>query len=749
MIRYIISTVLFILILSQINAQPIFPEKGPLYDDSTVPRIDISIDPETLDWLYEHENLENDIEFSSRFIFSSGDIVDTIEPVGFRLRGNTSRYSDKKSFKVSFNTFTSGAKYFGVEKLNLNGEHNDPSVMRAKIGWDILRKWKIAAPRANHVEVYINGDYYGLYLNTEHIDEEFIKSRFEKNDGNLYKCLYPADLDYLGSDPDAYKLMAGDRRVYELKINEEADDYSDLANFIHILNNTPNDELVCELDEVFNIYDYLKVIAFDVLTGNWDGPIYNKNNFYLYHNTTTNKFEYIPYDLDNSLGIDWFGIDWTSRNIYNWSQSGQPRPIYTSPIDNQELRNQYSEYIRTLVTTTIDFDSLNEAMVAYRNKLLPYIANDTYYNMDYGFTTADFLNSIATAYGSHVKYGLDPYFRARSASILTQVENEDMKPVIKYIKDHKASSSEIQLSAYVYAKNNPVSVSLEYSQDESNWNSILMYDDGNHNDGLANDNIYGASIIDFSPDDQLIYQILAEDANQNSNLMPCEPNIIPSEGDKPLLYINEFMASNDNTIADENGNYGDWIEVYNGSGDNIYLGDKYLSDNLGSPTKWQMPDFMLNSGGFVLFWADGKPEDGDFHTSFKLSKDGEEIGIFSENSSPIDEIVFGAQATDISYGRESDGNANWIFFEQATPGSSNSPDAINDTEDLPNFKVYPNPANGEIVSLNKKLNFSVFNCYGQLVEKQYNYDFINISKYNKGLYIIVSDEGWQQKLIVN
>ncbi len=98
-------TILFLLLIGikTILGQPVFPEDGPLYEDIVVPRIDITINPDTLNWLYQHENLESDIEFTARFIFDNGVIRDTIDPVGFRLRGNTSRYSQNKSFKVSFN----------------------------------------------------------------------------------------------------------------------------------------------------------------------------------------------------------------------------------------------------------------------------------------------------------------------------------------------------------------------------------------------------------------------------------------------------------------------------------------------------------------------------------------------------------------------------------------------------------------------------------------------------------------------
>jgi len=746
--KYFVVIILFIS-LGSLKSQPNFPENGPLYDDSSVPRIDISIDPEILEWLYQEENLENDTEFSANFVFNNGEIVDTIENIGFRLRGNTSRYSKKKSFKVSFNSFTSGGKYYGVEKLNLNGEHNDPSVMRAKIGWDILRKWGIAAPRSNHVEVYINGDYYGLYVNVEHIDEEFVKSRFEKNDGNLFKCLYPADLDYLGQNPDAYKIMQGDRRVYQLKTNKEADDYSDLAHFIDILNNTSNDELVCKLDEVFNVYDYLKVIAADILTGNWDGPIYNKNNFYLYHNTTSDKFEYIPYDLDNTYGIDWFGIDWAKRNIYNWSNNSEPRPIYTRIMENEKLRNQYSYYIKKLITSTINLDSLNDALIDRRGMLFPYITKDSYYPLDYGFTPADFMNSIWIPFGKHVKYGISEYLTERISTISTQVENEQMEPVIKYIKHHKTSTNEAQILAFVEVKNNLASVKIEYSTDGSIWKTATMHDDGNHNDGEAGDLFYGALITGLDSETETIYQIFAEDASGNNSLMPCEPIVIPANADTPLLFINEFMASNNTTIADEHGNYGDWIEIYNESEEGIWLGDKYLSDNLASPSKWQMPDFTLDSKGFVLFWADGNPANGEFHTNFKLSKDGEEIGIFTENQTIIDEITFGPQTTDISYGRQQDGNIPWVYFDIPSPGASNSPDAINEELADNEFRLYPNPTNGGVVKLSKTISYKVFNIYGQLMDQADNYDLINTATYNKGIYIVVSEKGSKQKLIVN
>ncbi len=734
------------MLLGQAN----FPENGPLFIDTVVPRIDIFVNPDTLEWLYEHENLESNIEFHAAFVYDNGTIRDSINPVGFRLRGNTSRYSQKKSFKISFNTFTSGGKYYGVEKLNLNGEHNDPSIIRSKVCWDILRKWEIPAPRANHVEVYINNNYYGLYINVEHIDEEFVKSRFGKNDGNLFKCLWPADLDYLGSNPDLYKLESGDRRVYQLKTNKETDDYTDLAQFIDILNNTPDNELVCKLGAFFNVYDYLKVIAADILTGNWDGPIYNQNNFYLYHNTTSGKFEYIPYDLDNTMGIDWIGRDWANRNIYDWAKHGDNvRPIYTRLINHPEFREQYSFYIKKLVTETLNMDSLTQRIEKTRSMISPFVINDPYYPLDYGYTFSDFLNSYYQALGSHVDYGLIPYLNTRMASILQQLENPNMKPVIKYIQHHRASPSELQIRAFVDIQHPPpIIVFAEFTLEYNDY-FMDLYDDGNHNDGEAGDLIYGNSVNNIPLSASLSYQINVSDNLGNQQFLPCIPVFVPAYGsDTPLLFINEFMASNDTTIADETGNYADWIEVYNGDDEAIWLGNKFLTDNLDNTDKWQMPDVELEAGGFALFWADGKPHLGPYHTNFKLSKSGEEIGIFSELGTSIDGLSYGSQSTDISYGRLPNGDNNWILFTKPTPGSSNMPNAIVEDKSKLSFEVYPNPVSGHTVYFTSGINCRIFNTSGEQVFSGNEVSVLDVSTYNKGLYIIVSDKGLRRKLII-
>lgn len=742
---------LLLLVPFSVLSQPNLPDDGIVFDDSSVPRIDILIHPDTLDWIYQ--NVESYIEWRATFIFSSYAITDTLEEVGFRLRGNTSRYSAKKSFKVSFNTYEPGRKWYGLEKLNLNGEHNDPSIMRSKLSWDIVREMGLPGSRCNHVLLYINGNFHGVYINVEQIDEEFVGSRFGNNDGNLFKCLYPADLKYKGANPELYKQVYGERRAYDLKTNKAADDYTDLADFIDLLNNTSSSNFYCQITNSFNVFDYLKAAAIDVFTANWDGYIYNKNNFYLYHNTETNKFEFIHYDLDNTYGIDWFGKEWSSRDIYDWQQHGsEVRPLYTEMMENQELRDLYTAYMRQLVDDVFDPEHIFPRLDELRDMIAPYVADDPYYPLDYGYDIDDFYNSFEQAIGGHAEKGIKQYINERRVAANAQLEDNATIPIINYISYNAPQpDEEIWISALIQAQFPLQTTQIVYQINEGSNQYANMYDDGDHEDGDAGDGIYGAMIQGVGMYNTISWQINATDDFGSTNTLPCDPVVFEFEpSTNPALFINEFMADNDSIIMDEAGEYDDWIEIYNGENFPVWLGDKYLTDNLENPDKWMFPDITIQPGEFILVWADEDQNQGPLHTNFKLSKSGEEIGLFDSETTaffPLDTIVYGEQSLNVPYGRFMDGSTPWMFLNTPTPGSSNETNSITE-KDFENFNIFPNPANGNWLFLNQKVDGSILNAQGQIIKTFEQTQQINVSELNAGIYIIRTAAGDSKKLII-
>lgn len=139
------------------------------------------------------------------------------------------------------------------------------------------------------------------------------------------------------------------------------------------------------------------------------------------------------------------------------------------------------------------------------------------------------------------------------------------------------------------------------------------------------------------------------------------------------LVINEFMASN-NSEADPQGQFDDWIELHNYGTDVVDLSGLHLTDNLSVPDKWQIPpDTVIEPGGYLLIWADNDVHDTGLHADFKLSADGEAIALFDrDGTTPIDSVTFGGQTTDVSYGRYPDAADDWRFFSTPTPGQENA-----------------------------------------------------------------------------
>ena len=213
------------------------------------------------------------------------------------------------------------------------------------------------------------------------------------------------------------------------------------------------------------------------------------------------------------------------------------------------------------------------------------------------------------------------------------------------------------------------------------------------------------------------------------------------------IVINEFLASNDASCTDENGDYDDYIELYNAGEVAVDIGGLYVTDDLSDPTAWQIPDTnstltTIQPGGFLVLWADKESEQGVLHVDIKLSGDGEQIGLVQVIGSEtifIDSLSFGAQTEDISCGRYTDGSNNWMLMDP-TPGAVNVNVVAIDNTDLSiptSFALrqnYPNPFNPVTnisfdLPKDSQVKLAVFNMVGQQVAVLKN-EVIQAGSYN-------------------
>jgi CotH kinase protein/Lamin Tail Domain/Secretion system C-terminal sorting domain len=731
------KSILLISVISWVCIMPLIAQDNSwkLYDDSRLAEINITTAPEALDFLYREENQQSDSLHFATVHFKNAFIDETIDSVGFRLRGNTSRAAQKKSFKLDFEYFIDGREFYGVDKLNLNGEHNDPSIIRAKLAWDFFGQIGMKTSRAAHAKIYINGAYYGLYISVEHYDKEFLKKNFVDESGNLWKCLWPADLKYRSDNPDDYKYMQGDRRVYELKRNKTEDDYSRLADLIYTINKTSDGAFANALEKDLDVPALLKYMAMNVLLGSWDDYWSNVNNYYLYHQPDQDRFYLIPYDYDNIMGIDWFNIEWATADIYAWPKIYDDyRPLTERVLANKQFRDLYSHFISFYNKNVYALPLWENHLDSLYNRILDAALADTFRTKDYGFSDDDFRNSYSTnySYPTFVKTGIREFVNRRNQSVPGQLAYANAAPNIYnvgYYPKRPMAGDSIKISASLFANAGLKKVELQYflNGQAQVLKSPFVFSPVAGSKRVEDADRWEITLPPLGADGSMEFIIFAEDSAGKPQTYPRLEKIkiaVPGSG-KGQIFINEFLAKNNASQADEAGEFDDWLELYNASGEAVDLAGYYLSDKKNNLIKWAFPQdsSLVPANGFLLVWCDDDQAQGALHTNFKLSASGEFLALTAPDGiSVIDSLSFGAQSADVSFGRKTDGGESWGFLSP-TPGESNTPTALAEWGNLPaSFKIitYPNPFNGELTikyNLPKNLNVtvSIFDVMGRKV----------------------------------
>lgn len=428
-------------------------EAAAFFDDSYVHEIRITFeDPDWYDTLFEsHSTDVEDPYFEASFV---GDGV-ALEQVGVRFKGNSSfsGNSVKKSIKIDFDEYDEDndeLTFMGLKKLNLNNSTNDPTMLREKLFYDYASNFVEGISRAVHTKVYINGEYYGLYTAVEQVDKNFVQSRFgEDEDGNLYKGTasdeavlnnpqadFGSDLTYLGTNQADYE------DFYALKTNETANDYSQLIEFIDVLNNTPAEELPNAIEPLLDVEDTLTSLALNNLFSNLDSYSGAAHNYYVYDRDDTGQFTHLFWDMNESFGtftqfvergqnvvqLDPFWLPEASGGRPGTPAEEQPRPLAESlwAVDEYSI-----EYLRKLQSMLEDgFDA--ESGTARINELADLIRDDVTADPNKPFTTVLFEQNLTTdvSAGRRPVFGLTSFIEDRAAYLSTALEAYDLEPAV-------------------------------------------------------------------------------------------------------------------------------------------------------------------------------------------------------------------------------------------------------------------------------------------------------------------------------
>ncbi|MBV1923868.1 MAG: CotH kinase family protein, partial [Flavobacteriaceae bacterium] len=334
------------LLAFHVNAQDLF-------DDSYLHEIRITSDESNI-WnqlTQDYNTFYPDVPYRSVTIEIDGNLL---EDIGVRQKGFSSHFfcpTNKKPIKLNFGKFVEDQEYDGVKKLNLANGIGDPAILKDKIVYDMYRMHGIPGPRVAHAKVYINDVYWGIYGMIEQIDKRYLKRNFADNDGNLWKNKGESNLQWQGTNPNNYS--------FELQTNETENDWTKFIEFIDFINNSSDADFQSQIDDIFDLDEYIRILAIDILTNNWDSYIEHGRNWYLYHEPKTDKIHWLPWDYN-------FAFDRAPNGsgdfyvILNNPQKVLIRRIMQIP----EFKDRYLNYMCEILDVNFIEDRLNPLLDA-------------------------------------------------------------------------------------------------------------------------------------------------------------------------------------------------------------------------------------------------------------------------------------------------------------------------------------------------------------------------------------------------
>jgi spore coat protein CotH len=740
-----------------------------LYDIDTVQTIEIVFAQTNWDNLLDNEKAGDNNYTEAETVTINGEIFET---VGVKYKGNSSYNPNytKNPFHIELNTFID-QDYQGYKDLKLANVIFDPSFVRETVAYAIAGQY-MDAPKANYANVYVNGTLMGLYTNTEAITKPFLKERFGSKTNAFFSCSPPdgagpgsndyPNLEYLGANATSYE------DAYDIK-SDGADDWDELIQLTNILNND-----ITNIETVLDVDRALWMLAFDNVLVNIDSYIGQfKQNYYLYK-TDSGVFNPVVWDLNMSFGVfgqtgaggggpGGGGLNSTTQKAeldHLLHDDSNDFPLVQELFANARYKKMYLAHYKTILTENItnsnyltlanDYQNIVDAHVqADNNKFYSYAQFNSNINSDYnlGMNTAPGLTNLMNARGDYLSNLSD--FTATQPSI-SNVASSTTDPNVG------------DTVTFTTSVTNSNAVFLGYRVDQhAPFTKVEMFDDGAHEDGASGDGVFGIEVA--ITNDYTQYYVYAENTNIGAfsparaqhEFYTLNANYIPlTEGD---LVINELMADNDTIVADQDGEFDDWLELYNNSTETLTLGGLYLSDDPDDLLKWAFPDGLsLAPDSYLIVWCDNDPEQDGLHAEVKFSAGGESAILSYADGTIIENIEFGEQVTDSSYSRIPNGTGEFII-KQATFGIDNEIVLATDsfsTEMI--FNYYPNPTKSVLNITNADAaitSVKVISILGQvLFSEGYNSASmvqINFSAFTKGTYFVSVNEGTQIKILKN
>ncbi len=460
-----------------------------LYDTTALRTFFLEFDDD--EWLGEmHDFYHTGLDVPADLIVDG----DLIRGVGVRYRGNSSFFmmqpDKKRSLNLSIDHSEKGKNLYGYETLNLHNGAEDPTFVREVLYLRICRDY-MPAFKANFVKVVMNGESWGVYLNVQQYNSEFVDEWFGSKKGARWKVgggPGKKGLSYEGDDVSAYQ-------GYSLKTDDSPETaLTDLINLCRVLSTTEDDQLEAALNPIFNIDGALWSLALEnvfvdegYLVRASDYDIFQDKNgrFHLLQHDANEVFN-IPHGPGLPRGFDSTKLD-PLHNIDNKDYA-----IINRLLNLPHLRARYLAHVRTILDDWFKWERLEPVIAGYR----ALIGSDVRKDVRKLYAIEDYEKGLLETVNNGGVLGIKEFVDKRREFLVNHELLAEIAPEIASVEI--ASGDEAGEPIMVTAKVNGKSVDWAglywSSKRNAPYKQVPMFDDGKHGDGEANDGVFVGKI---------------------------------------------------------------------------------------------------------------------------------------------------------------------------------------------------------------------------------------------------------------
>ena len=482
--------------ISTYNPQLLYDGAGSLYDAELLREMHVTFEDTNYHQTLVDAFFNNPSLRIPATVELDGVVLDS---VGTRYKGNSTfclpndEGSVKVPYNLDFNYWISGQDLLGYNKVKLANAWLDPTYCKEYAASRIYRKY-LPTPEINLIKLYTQGDYTGLYVNTESINRQFLNKHFDENDGVLFKCDGAGvfcdengngteggipNLRYLGPDTALY---------FDSYTIKSDNGWAELLNLIETLQFNPD-----QLDEVLNIDRVLWAMAANTVVSNLDTYNgYYVHNYYLYLDEE-GRFQMIPWDLDNSfVGAIMGWSYWSPNDVYHFDPfftgngaAWDSRPLTEYLFGQPEHRQRYLAHIRTIMSESMGLDGIQQTVDGMQSLVEDAASDDTNSLFPMSFFSTNVNNAFWADWGFG---GILSTVEARMEFLSSHAEINVSTPLLS---DAYAGNGILEVQAL-----NAETVDLLWTNAPyaGGFEAVAMNDNGTGGDAIAGDGMYSVAL---------------------------------------------------------------------------------------------------------------------------------------------------------------------------------------------------------------------------------------------------------------